>query len=61
MIKRKGMRTELIWHHLKELNQSYITGKTESKITNNRYIKNVLIAEKKLIKHKLGIPHSQVN
>ncbi|HEX8516874.1 MAG TPA: hypothetical protein VF868_11785 [Bacteroidia bacterium] len=45
---------ELTWRHLKALNQLYISGRTEAKIADNGYIKNVLMGEKKLIKYKSG-------
>lgn len=48
------MRPELTWRHLKGLNQLYLSGRTEAKITDNGYIKNVLIAQRKLIKCKSG-------
>lgn len=49
MINRK-----LTWRHLKALHQLYISKRTEAKITDNAYIKNVLLVEKKLIKYKSG-------
>ncbi len=45
---------KLTWRHLKGLNQLYLIGRTEAKITDNGYIKNVLMAQKKLIRHKSG-------
>jgi len=45
---------KLIWRHLKGLNQLYLAGRTEAKIIDNGYIKNVLMAQKKLIRHKSG-------
>lgn len=48
------MRTELTWRHLKGLNQLYIAGRTAARISDNAYIKNVLMEQKKLIRHKSG-------
>ncbi|ODS77059.1 MAG: hypothetical protein ABS46_18555 [Cytophagaceae bacterium SCN 52-12] len=45
---------KLTWRHLKALHQLYIDKRTEAKITDNAYIKNVLIGQKKLIKYKSG-------
>lgn len=45
---------KLTWRHLKGLNQLYLVGRTEAKITDNGYIKNVLMAQKKLIRHRSG-------
>ena len=44
----------LTWRHLKGLNQLYVFKRTGSKITDNSYIKNVLLEQKKLIKYKSG-------
>lgn len=48
------MRPGLTWRHLKGLNQLYTAGRTAARITDNGYIKNVLMAQKKLIRHKSG-------
>lgn len=45
---------KLNWRHLKALHQLYVYKKTEAKILDNGYIKNVLMAQKKLIKYKTG-------
>lgn len=45
---------KLTWRHLKALHQLYISKRTEAKITDNAYIKNVLMGQKKLIKYKSG-------
>jgi len=42
------------WRHLKALNQFYLNGRTDAKITDNNYIKNVLMDQKKLIRYKSG-------
>lgn len=45
---------ELTWRHLKALHQLYVSKRTEAKITDNSYIRNVLMAQKKLMKCKSG-------
>ena len=42
------------WKHLKGLNQLYTLGQTKLKITNNDYINQVVLKQKKLIKYKIG-------
>lgn len=44
----------LTWRHLKGLNQLYVLKRTGSRITDNSYVKNVLLEQKKLIKYKSG-------
>ncbi len=48
------MKTALTWRHLKALNQLYVDKRTDAKITDNGYIANVLMAQKRLIKFKSG-------
>ncbi|RFM35034.1 toprim domain-containing protein [Chitinophaga silvisoli] len=48
------MKRELQWRHFKALNQLYINQYTNAKITDNGYIANVLITQKKLLKFKSG-------
>lgn len=43
---------KLTWRHLKALNQLFVSKRTEAKILDNGYIKNVLMEQKKLIKYK---------
>lgn len=45
---------KLTWRHLKALHQLYIDKRTKAKITDNAYIKNVLIGQKRLITYKSG-------
>lgn len=45
---------KLTWRHLKGLHQLYTAKRTEAKITDNAYIKNVLMEQKRLIKYKSG-------
>lgn len=45
---------DLTWRHLKGLHQLYLNKRTDAKITDNGYISNVLIAQKKLLKFKSG-------
>ena len=48
------MKRALTWRHLKALNQLYVDKRTDAKITDNGYIANVLIAQKRLLKFKSG-------
>ena len=48
------MKTALTWRHLKALNQLYVDKRTDAKITDNGYIANVLIVQKRLLKFKSG-------
>jgi hypothetical protein len=48
------MNRHLTWRHLKALHQLYTLNRTDAKITDNSYIANVLIAQKKLLKPKSG-------
>ncbi|WP_127127814.1 hypothetical protein [Pseudoflavitalea rhizosphaerae] len=48
------MKTALTWRHLKALNQLYVDKRTDAKITDNGYIANVLMAQKRLLKFKPG-------
>ncbi|QEL02963.1 hypothetical protein FKG96_19765 [Olivibacter sp. LS-1] len=45
---------KLTWRHLKALHQLYVSKRTEAKITDNAYIRNVLMVQKKIIKYKSG-------
>ncbi|KEO73672.1 toprim domain-containing protein [Anditalea andensis] len=45
---------KLTWRHLKALHQLYVSKRTEAKITDNAYIENVLMVQKKIIKYKAG-------
>ncbi len=46
------MKRALTWRHLKALNQLYVDKRTDAKITDNGYIANVLMAQKRLLKFK---------
>ena len=48
------MNKHLTWRHLKALYQLYTFNRTDAKITDNNYVANVLIAQKKLLKSKSG-------
>lgn len=48
------MKKELTWRHLKALNQLYTDKRTDAKITDNGYIANVLMTQKRLLKFKSG-------
>lgn len=48
------MKRALTWRHLKGLNQLYVDKRTDAKITDNGYIANVLMAQKRLLKFKSG-------
>lgn len=48
------MKRALTWRHLKALNQLYVDKRTDAKITDNGYIANVLITQKRLLKFKSG-------
>jgi len=48
------MKRALTWRHLKALNQLYVDKRTDAKITDNGYIANVLMVQKKLLKFKSG-------
>lgn len=48
------MKKALTWRHLKALNQLYVDKRTDAKITDNGYIANVLMAQKRLLKFKSG-------
>ena len=48
------MKTALTWRHLKALNQLYVDKRTTAKITDNGYITNVLMTQKKLLKFRSG-------
>lgn len=45
---------KLTWRHLKALHQLYVSKRTDAKVTDNAYIRNVLIGQKKFIKYKSG-------
>lgn len=51
------MRKDVEWKYLIGLNQLYEQGRTNLKIGNNSFIKQVLINQKKLIKPKMGNPN----
>lgn len=46
------MKRALTWRHLKALNQLYVDKRTDAKITDNGYIANVLMTQKRLLKFK---------
>lgn len=48
------MKRALTWRHLKALNQLYVDKRTDAKITDNGYIANVLMTQKRLLKFKSG-------
>lgn len=48
------MKRALTWRHLKALNQLYVDKCTDAKITDNGYIANVLMTQKRLLKFKSG-------
>jgi len=48
------MKRALTWRHLKALNQLYVDKRTDAKITDNGYIANVLMMQKRLLKFKSG-------
>lgn len=48
------MKRALTWRHLKALNQLYVDKRTDAKITDNGYVANVLMAQKRLLKFKSG-------
>ncbi len=48
------MKRGLTWRHLKALNQLYVDKRSDAKITDNGYIVNVLMTQKKLLKFKSG-------
>ncbi len=48
------MKKALTWRHLKALNQLYVNNRTDAKITDNGYIANVLMSQKRLLKFKSG-------
>ncbi|WP_298740155.1 hypothetical protein [uncultured Chitinophaga sp.] len=48
------MKRALTWRHLKALNQLYVDKRTDAKITDNGYITNVLMMQKRFLKFKSG-------
>ncbi len=50
------MKKNVEWKYLIGLNQLYAKGRTNLKIENNSFIKQVLMRQKKLIKPKMGNP-----
>jgi len=48
------MKRALTWRHLKALNQLYVDKRTDAKITDNGYIANVLMTQKRLLTFKTG-------